>query len=356
MFMIRSKSRSRGFTLIELLVVIAIIAVLVAILLPAVQQAREAARNSQCKNNLKQLGIALHNYHEIHGCFVPRKGGTTGGTGAASNQGRLSGFIGLLPFMDQAALFSRIQEGTPPTVAPGGPQGWSGWAGWNVKIPTLQCPSDKDIPNGNMQFNYVFSMGDGPIVNNRDAIRVRGLFANRQCTRIGEILDGTSNTIAMSEHCKAEFAVTTAGVNTHTVLEGIANMSSITIPSDCLARASAGYYISGTRVKGKRGYVYTDGQPERVGFHTIIGPNQASCGSDGGSGNVNADNPNSVLPPSSRHAATVNAVMADGAVRTIADTIDTGNLAVGAPASGFSPYGVWGNIGSKDGGERNTEF
>ena len=105
-----------------------------------------------------------------------------------------------------------------------------------------------------------------------------------------------------------------------------------------------------------RGYVYTDGQPERVGFHTILGPNQPSCGADGATGNVNADNPHSILPPSSRHTGTVNAVMADGAVRTISENIDTGNLAAGAPASGPSPYGVWGNIGSKDGGERAVDF
>lgn len=355
----RLQSVRKGFTLIELLVVIAIIAVLVAILLPAVQQAREAARNSQCKNNLKQLGIALHSYHEVYGCFVARKGGSGASTTPTSlnNQYRLSGFIGLLPYIDQAGLYAKIQAGDPANnIGPGGPEGWSGWAGWNVKIPTLQCPSDKDITAGNMQHSYAFSMGDGPIVNNRDTNAVRGLFAYQKCTKIGEIIDGTSNTIAMSEHCKASYAVTTAGVNTHSSLEGIANMSSVVLPTDCIGKAIGGYFISGTSVKGMRGYVYTDGQPERVGFHTILAPNAPSCGSDGASGNVNADNPNSILPPSSRHVGTVNAVMADGAVRTISENIDTGNLATAAPTAGFSPYGVWGNIGSKDGGERATDF
>ena len=105
----------RGFTLIELLVVIAIIAVLIALLLPAVQQAREAARRSSCKNNLKQLGIALHNYHEAHSVFPP--GWTvpqfmsSGGTPVPSNDHRYVGHnpawgIYLLPFLDQAPLYN----------------------------------------------------------------------------------------------------------------------------------------------------------------------------------------------------------------------------------------------------------
>lgn len=105
----RSRRRSRGFTLIELLVVIAIIAVLIALLLPAVQQAREAARRSQCKNNLKQFGLAMHNYHDTfstfpmgHDCFTDRLPSGTTWTR------RLSFFQGLLPYIDQAPLYNQI--------------------------------------------------------------------------------------------------------------------------------------------------------------------------------------------------------------------------------------------------------
>ena len=98
--------RSRGFTLIELLVVIAIIAVLIALLLPAVQQAREAARRTQCRNNLKQLGLALHNYHDAHGCFpigdMGRKSPNNGGAVDYNLPG--TWIPALLPYLDEAAL------------------------------------------------------------------------------------------------------------------------------------------------------------------------------------------------------------------------------------------------------------
>ena len=96
-----------AFTLIELLVVIAIIAILVALLLPAVQSAREAARRSQCKNNLKQLGLAMHNYHDVHGVFPHQQGRWTN-TGGPNDRGEYSWLCFALPFMDQEALYHQI--------------------------------------------------------------------------------------------------------------------------------------------------------------------------------------------------------------------------------------------------------
>ncbi|WP_437228928.1 DUF1559 domain-containing protein [Planctomicrobium sp. SH661] len=101
-------SRVRGFTLIELLVVIAIIAVLVALLLPAVQQAREAARRSQCKNNLKQIGLALHNYHDVHGIFPPAAVNPGCDTCAEPNVRNITIHLMLLPFLDQANLYGQL--------------------------------------------------------------------------------------------------------------------------------------------------------------------------------------------------------------------------------------------------------
>ncbi|MCA9061939.1 MAG: DUF1559 domain-containing protein [Planctomycetaceae bacterium] len=140
--------RNKGFTLIELLVVIAIIAILIALLLPAVQQAREAARKTQCRNNLKQIGLALHNYHETYRCFPP------GSTRTSIGHWGVSWWAGILPYTEQSNLYNKLQfSGNHPgwthdTGNDGNGGGTPQSAGWDngrlaaqSKMPFMACPS-----------------------------------------------------------------------------------------------------------------------------------------------------------------------------------------------------------------------
>lgn len=366
------ESKRLGFTLIELLVVIAIIAILIALLLPAVQQAREAARRTQCKNNMKQVGLALHNYHDVYGMFVYRKGGAAAcgsnpcpGYDTRNNWGRLSGFMGLMPYIEQAPLYNRVAgggvaPGSTLNVPPGGPEGWRGWAGWNVAIPAMLCPSDGFHPQTQRAHNYVFSIGDSSR-GTRDSRNVRGMFGYQRTTRIRDITDGTSNTIAMSERVRNNVGGTlSAGTGTHLVIAHMArNVGTAVVhdnPSGCLNTVDGSYYVAGTSVKGRTGTAMWDGQAERVGFTTIIPPNGPSCAHND---NGNADADHSIITPTSFHTGGVQVLMADGAVRFISENIDSGDLTVAAPGNntkGTSPYGVWGALGTIAGGEVIGEF
>jgi len=362
--------RARGFTLIELLVVIAIIAILIALLLPAVQQAREAARRTQCRNNLKQIGLALHNYHDVYGMFTYKKGGSDTALSASdtsrytANYARKSGLVALLPYIDQAPYYNKIDAGDPTTVgaggfvvAPGGPAPWSGWAGWNQGVPGYKCPSDSPKFNTARGYsNYAFCVGD--IVNgNLNATTSNGLFCLRTCYGTRDVTDGTSNTIAFSERVAANFGI--GGLGTPSIREGtLTNIAAITTnPGACLAAAapivSGGFYTNGSAVKGKFSSVWQDGQSENVAFLTVLAPNNVSCTNDT---NGNADSGSPLLSASSLHAGGVNCLMADGAVKFISDSIDTGNLGVAATFGGKSPYGVWGALGTRAGGETVGDF
>jgi prepilin-type N-terminal cleavage/methylation domain-containing protein/prepilin-type processing-associated H-X9-DG protein len=368
--------RRRGFTLIELLVVIAIIAVLIALLLPAVQQAREAARRTQCKNNLKQLGLALHNYHDVYNMFVYGKGGSNGGGAANRNDGnynRRSGMVALLPYMDGAPQLNVIDAGgpaeifmisgvaTPLPVPPGGPAPWSGWVGWNMPIPGLRCPTDPGFVTARGISNYAFCRGDSyaALPANRDARDGSGLFCRDRCFGVRDCVDGTSNTIAFAERCAANFGIN-AKASPDIRESTLTNVTGIltTGPGACTAAINA--IKSGTRyttwsaVKGRFSSLWQDGQPEITSFHTVIAPNQGSCTDDA---NGNADAANPVLGASSYHTGGAQVLLADGSVRFISENIDTGNQGVVVnTVNGKSPYGVWGSLGTKSGGETVGEF
>ncbi len=192
--------RSRGFTLVELLVVIAIIGVMVGLLLPAVQAAREAARRMQCGNNLKQLALAHHNYESTYKMLPARKGGTEGNSSLTGNRNRLcTGFVGILPYIEQQPMYDQIQAGDPAAgIAPGGRTAWEGWIVWDNSPAAIRCPSDPNNIPGGRRNSYAFSVGD-QAEGIRDGQVNRGVFAYRRNVSFRDITDGLSNTALMSE-------------------------------------------------------------------------------------------------------------------------------------------------------------
>jgi prepilin-type processing-associated H-X9-DG protein len=158
--------------------------------------------------------------------------------------------------------------------------------------------------------------------------------------------------VLMSERLKADFTAYPAVANQVRTNLGLAMAvpNVINQPSICLTKASGPYYLAGTNVRGKFGSLWTDGQPERVGITTVLGPNAPGC-SDNATLDGTADAVNIVLPPSSSHTGGVNVAFADGSVRFMTDSIDTGNTNVPQSTSGPSNYGVWGSLGSKSGGD-----
>jgi prepilin-type N-terminal cleavage/methylation domain-containing protein len=187
--------RPRAFTLIELLVVIAIIAILIALLLPAVQQAREAARRTQCKNNMKQIGLALHNYHDVFNCF-PAQGYYAYMLAPGSFEARSFTWITmLLPYVDQAPMYNQINFLRPAynQVPPH----------HNRQLPFFTCPTDTgmgNVPGTNRNIAVTsYSASEGYHWWSETSGALGGVFTAHAHSNVRDITDGTSSTIAIAE-------------------------------------------------------------------------------------------------------------------------------------------------------------
>ena len=323
------RKRSSGFTLIELLVVIAIIAILIALLLPAVQQAREAARRSQCRNNLKQFGVAMHNYHDTHRTFPPgfvqhtsgsaattaqiactvRRDGvavvTGGGTTYAWGWGTY-----ILPFVDQAALYNILQ-----------PDGCEmPRSGWNVSgdlplrtvLQAFLCPSSPNRDTNDYLDNYSMS---NYVINYE-------VGHNKTRTRIRDITDGTSNTILIGErhyHLRDPANVGKPNRGLGAIVFGRENNAQWAVVSDARHAPNTAY----------------------------VGP-ETCCGS----ATTTIQDPDETRrAQTSMHEGGVHVLLCDGAVRFISENIQTD----GNPTTTTSGF-LWDDLHTIDDGNVIGEF
>ena len=285
-------NKKRGFTLIELLVVIAIIAILIALLLPAVQQAREAARRSQCKNNLKQIGLALHNYHDNFKVFPP---GDVRDFYSGLNSwqtSQITWIARILPFLDQAPLYNQINWERAP--GNGGPNNTVR----RTKLTVVRCPSDSSRqPNGGYApTNYVASRGHETNSGRDD---YNSMFSIISRIRIRDVDDGTSNTMMVSEtFANAPFCSD--------------QPSGGVCPASCQTGSA---YTGGNQ----QGYSWFYGvHYESHYYGTVYNPNNKNmpdCG--GGSSTTSA-----LLAARSKHTGGVHVLLADGSVQFASDSID----------------------------------
>ena len=341
----------QAFTLIELLVVIAIIAILVALLLPAVQQSREAARRANCKSNLKQLGLALHNYHDVHRIF-PRgnfeNASTTDGQGNRSFFG-FSAHAMLLPFLEQGAIYDLLNFDTHTSAT-------ANSSAKQNRLSVFLCPSDTNrISNGAGSSsgpgnNYVWSAGPSlfwfpptpvgsypptSISNLSDQV---GMFNYRRNVRMRDVTDGLSNTIAGSEQILGDGNNT--GYSLGDLQRGVPKPSdapdSFLTEAQILAWGQAAQAAVGGSVaeRGNTGADWIRGELGQTLFNTLANPNfqYPNCI---GCNTCASNNELGLFAARSRHKGGVQVVMGDGAVRFISDSINNSTWQfLGAPADG----------------------
>jgi len=353
--------RPRGFTLIELLVVIAIIAVLIALLLPAVQQAREAARRTQCKNNLKQIGLSLHNYESTHTVLPAFY------SFGAANSGSFSVQAQLLPYMDQASLHSLIDFGLKPQIGccPGDvnpplvPVA-------KTKLSVFRCPSDPgpdliSVKSGTTggatgsTFQYAttnYHVNAGTAVGKLYDTRLPsdGIAWTNAKVRFSDITDGMSNTAAFSESLiglasQVVSAPTTNQERRRTYINVACVWASSTVPpataglaNGYMAPADPSLFEAMTVAisrgwAGQRGAGWIHGREYWTAYNHYHSPNSnipdmGTCG-------------NGIFGARSEHVGGVHVLLSDGSVRFMSENMD---------------LGTWRAIGTRSGAEVIGEY
>ena len=386
----------RGFTLVELLVVIAIIGVLVGLLLPAVQAAREAARRMSCSNNFKQIGLGLHNYESAYKQLPFHGAGTHASPGAniwsatpASSNHRLSFLVGLLPFIEQQALWEQISNPLPGRTAtlpwnPMGPSpGHIAYGPWATDIASFRCPSDpgQGLPALG-RTNYAACLGDSGY-ENRDGLlwgvrfgnpvpypsptsfyyenaraAHRGIFRSHDKCAFRDVLDGLSNTIMCGEIATdlGDRDKRTSPLDSPLRLEIRRNPSvcgsaaqGLIDPARPQFWAATTALLTDVNPAEGRGFKWADFLGQQTTMYTILPPNSELC-------NHLSVGRMAILPPSSRHVGGCHVLMGDGAIKFITDSIDCGDTSADnvsvfdlprSPPGAPSPYGLFGSLGTR---------
>jgi prepilin-type N-terminal cleavage/methylation domain-containing protein len=313
----------KAFTLIELLVAIAIIAMLIALLLPAIQQAREAARRVQCKNNLKQIGLALHNYLSAHTVFPPSFciGASTGGTWSIHAR--------ILPYLDEANAFAIADLTVGYSVPPNSTNGIT-----EMRVPTYTCPDElmailrvSPTPGGANHFPTTYAFNGGtwklftPGATLGDGGRPGdGAFAPNSRFSPRDFIDGMSNTLCFSE------------VKAYTP-----NVGNDAAATDAVPTSISGFTAGSLSANGHTEWV--DGKIHETGFTTTFTPNARtmisssasptpvdgdyiSCKERGTSATCTGKPTYAAVTARSYHTGIVNALLMDGSTRSFSDNID----------------------------------
>ncbi len=364
-----------GFTLVELLVVIAIIGILIGLLLPAVQAAREAARRMECTNKLKQLGIALHNYVDANKSLPA---GNAPGVINNSTSGRYSVFFALLPYMEQQQAYDAYNsdskkyfKDTAKYVNPwvsGDDATYPGLYRLACNnIPGFYCPSEAKFDSSGFQAgrlgraNYVLCTGDWADTCQNNTNPRGAIICGTKWNGLEYINDGTSNTVIFGERAWGE-------KNTRSIKGGLAYVTAALLSGEpdssttlsvagCLS-GQAGKEISTSVTVLDTAFVsclmWVDGTTTRMAFSTILPPNTIACSAV--DSNVIREHSRGLIPPSSYHSGGVNVCYADGSVRFISETINskTDGGTDYCTRNGASPFGVWGALGSANGGETKS--